>query len=111
MPRKKKKGREKTHSTLIIKGRISESQNLKTKEDNPTICSGVRCTCYYYYYYYYYYYFVFWPFLGPLLQHMEVPRLGVQSELQPPAYGGATATWASKPCLQPPLQLMATPDP
>ena len=25
--------------------------------------------------------FVFLPFLGPLLQHMEVPRLGVQSEL------------------------------
>ena len=26
-------------------------------------------------------YFVFLPFLGPLPQHMEVPRLGVQSEL------------------------------
>ena len=25
--------------------------------------------------------FVFLPFLGPLLQDMEVPRLGVQSEL------------------------------
>ena len=25
-------------------------------------------------------------FLGPHLQHMEVPRLGVESELQPPAY-------------------------
>ena len=24
---------------------------------------------------------VFLPFLGPLLQHMEVPRLGVESEL------------------------------
>ena len=23
------------------------------------------------------------PFLGPLLRHMEVPRLGVKSELQP----------------------------
>ena len=31
-------------------------------------------------------------FLGPLLRHMEVPRLGVQSELQPPAYARATAT-------------------
>ena len=29
--------------------------------------------------------FVFFPFLGPLLQHMEVPRLGSQSELQLPA--------------------------
>ena len=37
-------------------------------------------------------FFVFLLFLGPLLQHMEVPRLGVQSELQPPAYARATAT-------------------
>ena len=32
-------------------------------------------------------------FLGLHLQRMEVPRLGVQSELQPPAYTTATATW------------------
>ena len=25
--------------------------------------------------------FIFLPFLGPLLRHMEVPRLGVESEL------------------------------
>ena len=25
--------------------------------------------------------FVFLPFIGPLLRHMEVPRLGVKSEL------------------------------
>ena len=30
-------------------------------------------------------------FLGPHLQHMEVPRLGVKSELQLPAYASATA--------------------
>ena len=35
--------------------------------------------------------FVFLPFLGLLLWHMEVPRLGVQLELQPPAYARATA--------------------
>ena len=29
--------------------------------------------------------FVFFPFLGPLPWHMQVPRLGVESELQPPA--------------------------
>ena len=29
----------------------------------------------------FYFIFVFLPFLGPLPQHMEVPRLGVQSEL------------------------------
>ena len=31
-------------------------------------------------------------FLGPHLQHMEVPRLRVESELQLPAYTPATAT-------------------
>ena len=31
-------------------------------------------------------------FLGPHPGHMEVPRLGVESELQPPAYTRATAT-------------------
>ena len=29
-------------------------------------------------------------FLGPYLQHMEVPRLGVESELQLPVYTTAT---------------------
>ena len=31
-------------------------------------------------------------FLGPFLWHMEVPNLGVESELQLPAYTTATAT-------------------
>ena len=30
-------------------------------------------------------------FLGPHLQHMEVPRLGVELELQLPGYATATA--------------------
>ena len=34
----------------------------------------------------------FFAFLGPHLWHMEVPRLGVESELQLPAYTAATAT-------------------
>ena len=33
----------------------------------------------------------FLPFLGPLLRHLEVHRLGVELELQPPAYPRATA--------------------
>ena len=37
--------------------------------------------------------FFFLVFLGLLLWHMEVPRLGVQSELQPPACATTTATW------------------
>ena len=38
----------------------------------------------------YLFYFVF--FLGPQLQHIEVPRLGDESELRVPAYTTATAT-------------------
>ena len=36
-------------------------------------------------------------FVGPRLWHMEVPRLGVESELQLPAYTTATATWILNP--------------
>ena len=38
------------------------------------------------------YYLFIYCFLGPHPQHMEVPRLGVQSELQLPAYTRVTAT-------------------
>ena len=38
-------------------------------------------------------FFFFFAFLWPNLQHMEVPRLGVESELKPLAYVTATATW------------------
>ena len=38
------------------------------------------------------FFFFFFFFLGPHPQHMEVPRLEVQSELQLPAYTAATAT-------------------
>ena len=37
--------------------------------------------------------FVFFLFLGPYLQHMEVPRLGVELKIHLPAYTTATATW------------------
>ena len=49
-------------------------------------------------------------FLGPNSWHMEVPRLGVQSELHLPAYATAIATGGSKLSLQTTPQLMATPD-
>ena len=38
-------------------------------------------------------FFFFFGFLGPHPRHMEVPRLGVQSELELLAYTTATATW------------------
>ena len=39
------------------------------------------------------FFFFFFCSLGPYTQHMELPRLGVKSELQLPAYATATATW------------------
>ena len=50
-------------------------------------------------------------YLGPQSQLMEVPRLGVKSELKLPAYTTAQGNARSELCLQPMLQLMATPDP
>ena len=38
------------------------------------------------------FFFFLFCFLGPNLQHMEVPSLGVKLELQLPAYTTATAT-------------------
>ena len=47
---------------------------------------------FYLFIYLFIYLFVFLPFLGLLPWHMEIPRLGVELELQPPAYARATAT-------------------
>ena len=49
-------------------------------------------------------------FLGPHLQHMEVPGLGVESELHASLHHSHSNT-GSKPGLRPTPQLMATPDP
>ena len=48
------------------------------------------CVCVYIYIYMFFPFFFYW-FLGPHLQHMEVPRLGVKSELQLQACATATA--------------------
>ena len=45
------------------------------------------------------------------LQHMEVPRLGAESELWLPADGHSHSNARSEPRLQPTPQLTATPDP
>ena len=50
-------------------------------------------------------------FIGPHLWHMEVPRLGVGSELQLPAYTTASSNARSEPYPRPTPQLMAMPDP
>ena len=42
---------------------------------------------------YFFILFIYFVFLGPHSWHMEIPRLGVKSELQLPAYTAATETW------------------
>ena len=66
-------------------GRNIHTRHLETswpenKENSSSICTGRG--------------FFFFPlvFLGLHLRHMEVPRLGGESELQLPAYATATAT-------------------
>ena len=49
----------------------------------------------------------FFCFLGPHPWHMELPSLGVEVEIQLPAY--TTATVGAEPPLQPTPQLMAMP--
>ena len=43
--------------------------------------------------FFFFFFFFFSCFLGPHPQHMEIPRLGVESELQLLAYTTAIATW------------------
>ena len=56
------------------------------------------------------FYFIFC-FLGPHLQHREVPRPGVQSELQLPGLRHSHSNSGSELRLRPITQLMAMPDP
>ena len=46
-------------------------------------------------------FFFFFVFLGPPQRHIEVPRLGVKSELQLPAYTSATAAPDPSPEIEP----------
>ena len=59
--------------------------------------------------------FIFVGFLGPRLWHMEVPRLGVESELQLPPTNSSLhhihSNARSEPGLQPVPQLVVIPDP
>ena len=41
----------------------------------------------------FFFFFFFLVFLRPYPRHMEVPRLGIKSELQLPGYATATAMW------------------
>ena len=65
-----------------IETSVQDSCLVKTGASRPHALSP-------HFLFYYYYYL---SFLGPHLRHMEVPRPGVESELQPPAYTTTTAS-------------------
>ena len=73
--------------------------------DNP-FCFFVCFVCFLFFCF-----FLSFIFLGTHSRHMEVPRLGVQSELLPLAYARATANARYELRLQPTPQLKATLDP
>ena len=58
-----------------------------------------------------YIYCLFFAILGLHSQHMEVPKLRVESELYPPAYTNSHSIAGSEPHLGPTPQLTAMPDP
>ena len=75
-------------------------------------CSGVNCTHLFASGFFVVVVCLFFVFLGPHLWHMEVPRPGVELELQLPAYTTATAMPdLTKLHLQPTPQLMVMLDP
>ena len=58
-----------------------------------------------------FYLFIYFPFLQPHLEHMEVPRLGVEWELLSRGPGQSHSHTRPEPCLRPTAQLVATLDP
>ena len=56
------------------------------------LCLGFLGDSFFFQFIYFLFIYLFC-FLGPHWQYVEVPRLGVQSELQLPSYTTATATW------------------
>ena len=57
------------------------------------------------------FFFFFFALLGPHVWHVEVPGLGLESEMQLLGSTTATATQDLAPCLRPAPQLTAVPDP
>ena len=59
----------------------------------------------------FFFFFFFFVFLGPHWWHMEVPRLGVQSELTDASHSHSHSNTGSELCLRPIPQLTALSDP
>ena len=72
-------------------GDITEERSQKYG-DYADITGGVVFVFYGFFCFVFWFFFVLFCFLGLHLQHIEVPRLGVESELQLRAYPTATAT-------------------
>ena len=70
-------------AAIVLTFQINREHCLKEGYAGPMVISsrfGVKLT-------------IFFFFLAPHTQHTEVPRLRAESQLQPPAYTIATATW------------------
>ena len=57
------------------------SRRWGERRPSSATASTTLIECLAYVWDFFFFFFVFLPFLGPILRHMEVPRLGVESEL------------------------------
>ena len=110
----------KSFISIYISTSISEKYFLQLLHIYQYLLASVNSIAFkylnlYYYtyniFFFFFFFFFFLRFLELLPWHMDVPRLGVELELQSLAYARATATQGSQPFLQPTPQLTATPDP
>ena len=85
-------------NTEIKKKNTYNSQPLITTKRQTREKSGKNCELTLIYFrrisvFIFIYFFLSFVFLGPHLRHMEVPRIGVESELQLLVFATVTATW------------------
>ena len=70
----------------------SVAEALWVREDKRSQSEITEAVCWDQVVFFFIFYFYFC-FLGPHLWHMDVPRLGVESDLQLPAYATSTRMW------------------
>ena len=89
-PQPIEQGQDRTHNLMVPSWIRFCYATIEHLFNELIICisSSVRCL----FMSFAHFFFLFFS-LGSCLPHMEVPRLGVELELQLPAYATATATW------------------
>ena len=84
-PREKVQIKNEMSKVKIIKIRAEVNERKNSQKIRKEIIKSKAC-------FFFFFFFVFLPFLGPLPRHIEVPRLGIELELQLLACVRATAT-------------------